>query len=62
MELERTPVERSQVSLHWESLCAGDDMHVKQRVALKVSHPLIQPLVEVFEVVPQASERFEIDA
>ena len=56
MELERIPVERPQEGFLRESPGAGDDIHVEERVALEVSHPSVQALVEVFEVV---SERFE---
>ena len=61
MKLERTPFERSEEGLLRESFRTGDDVHVEERVAFEVSHLSVQPLVEVLEVVPKASERLEID-
>lgn len=61
MKLERIPVERPQESSLGEALGTSDDVHVEVRVALEVSQPPVQPLVEVLKVVPQASERLEIN-
>lgn len=61
MEHERIPIERPQEGSLRESLRACDDVHVEERMSLEVANPSVQSIVEVFEVVPKASERLEID-
>lgn len=55
MVLERISIERAKKRLLGESLGPGDDVHIKERIPLKVFHPSVQPLIEMLKMDPKAA-------